>query len=140
MGPNRSDWRAAMTANKELELKLEVSPARLPRLRRIPLIRKLKKRPRREAQVSVYFDTDTHKLRRNGVMLRVRRVGGRCVQTIKSAGNSGALERDEWEAEIAGREPDLSLARGTALEPLLKRKTRRKLKPVFETRVQRTVY
>ena len=34
----------------------------------------------------------------------------------------------------------MSLADGTALEPLLNNKLRRRLKPLFETRVQRTVY
>ena len=73
-------------------------------------------------------------------MLRVRRVGNRYVQTIKATGNSAPFERDEWEAEIAGEEPDLSLAGGTALEPLVNGKLRRQLKPLFETRVRRTVY
>jgi triphosphatase len=73
-------------------------------------------------------------------MLRVRRSGDRFIQTIKATGNSGPLERDEWEAEIADREPDLSLAGGTALKPLLKGNLPRKLKSVFETRVRRTVY
>jgi inorganic triphosphatase YgiF len=73
-------------------------------------------------------------------MLRVRRKGGRYIQTIKAASNSGPFERGEWETEIAGKEPDLSQANGTALEPLLSHKLRRQLKPLFETRVRRTVY
>ena len=36
--------------------------------------------------------------------------------------------------------PDLRLAQGTALEPLLSRKFCRQLKPVFETRVRRKTY
>src|SRR5262249_42506000 len=73
-------------------------------------------------------------------MLRVRRVGDRYVQTIKSAGHSGPIERDEWESEIDGAMPDLRLAHGTALEPLLSRKFCRQLKPIFETRVRRKTY
>ena len=73
-------------------------------------------------------------------MLRVRRKGGRYIQTIKASTNSGPFERDEWETEIAGKEPDLSQADGTALEPLLSHKLRRRLKPLFETRVRRMVY
>ena len=125
---------------KELELKLELAPASLPLLNKIPLLRRLKVAPKRATEVSVYFDTDEQKLRKKGLMLRVRRVGNRHIQTIKAAGNSGPFERDEWETEIPGREPDLSLAEGTALEPLLNNKLRRRLKPLFETRVQRTVY
>jgi triphosphatase len=73
-------------------------------------------------------------------MLRVRRVGGRYVQTIKSAGHADLFERDEWESEIDGAMPDLRLAQGTALEPLLSRKFCRQLKPIFETRVRRRTY
>jgi triphosphatase len=129
-----------MTTPKEVEIKLELAPAGLPKLKTIPLVRALKTPGRRSTEVSVYFDTDTHKLRKHGLMLRVRRIGGRYVQTIKASGNSGLFERDEWENEIAGDVPDLDLARGTALEPLITDKLRRQLKPLFETRVQRTVY
>jgi triphosphatase len=128
----------APTSQKEVELKLELAPTSLPALKRVPLLRSFKTPPRSTTEVSVYFDTKKHKLRRKGLTLRVRRVGDRRVQTIK-AGNS-AFERGEWEAEIASDEPDLSLATGTALEPLVNDKLSRQLKPLFETRVRRTVY
>jgi triphosphatase len=124
----------------EFEVKFELAPTSLADLKKIPLLRTLKAAPKRPAEVSVYFDTDKHKLRKRGVMLRVRRVGSRYTQTIKASGNLAPFERDEWEAEIAGKEPDLSLAKGTALEPLMTKKLRRRLRPLFETRVRRTVY
>src|SRR3984893_1789605 len=126
--------------NKEVELKLELAPASLPALKEVPLLRSPKSPPTHTTEISVYFDTEKRKLRKKGLMLRVRRIGKRHVQTIKAAGNSAPFERDEWEAEIAGDEPDLSLAGGTALEPLVNGKLRRQLKPLFETRVRRTVY
>jgi inorganic triphosphatase YgiF len=125
---------------KELEVKLELDPASLPALYKIPFFRARKTTPKRSSEVSVYFDTDKHKLRKKGLMLRVRRTGSRFIQTIKAAGNSGPFERDEWETEVPGKEPDLSQANGTALEPLLSNELRRRLKPLFETRVRRTVY
>jgi triphosphatase len=128
-----------MTTPREIEIKLELAPADLPRLKKIPIIRAFGGRVRR-AEVSVYFDTDKHKLRKNGLLLRVRRIGDRYIQTIKAAANSAMFARDEWETELADAEPDLSLARGTALEPLVNDKLRRRLKPIFETRVKRTVY
>jgi len=131
---------SASTTPKEIEVKLEVDPTSLPALNKIPLFRTLKAVPRRSAEVSVYFDTDKQKLRKKGLMLRVRRKGGRYIQTIKAASNTGLFERDEWETEIAGKEPDLSQANGTALEPLLTHRLRRRLKPFFETRVRRTLY
>jgi triphosphatase len=130
----------AAVPHQEIEVKLELLPAGLPALKTIPLFRGSKATPKRADQVSVYFDTNRQKLRKNGVMLRVRREGHRYVQTIKSKGNSGVFQRDEWETEIAGKEPDLSRATDTALEPLLSNKLRRRLKPLFETRVRRTVY
>ena len=130
----------APVRHKEIEVKLEVAPASLPALKQIPPFRAVKATPAHATQISVYFDTDTQKLRQKGLMLRVRREGRRYTQTIKASANSGPLERDEWETEIAGKKPDLSKATGTALEPLLSNKLRRRLKPLFETRVRRTVY
>ena len=66
-------YGTAPTPPREIELKLEVAPASLPALKKVPLLRSLKAPPRRTSEVSVYFDTDKHKLRRKGLMLRVRR-------------------------------------------------------------------
>ena len=126
---------------KELELKLELPPASLPAIKKLPLLRGLKVSAQRTSETSIYFDTDGHKLRKKGLMPRVRRVGQHYLQTIKASENSGAFERDEWEAEISGTEPDLRLARGTALDQLAKKKKLSwQLKPLFETTVRRTLY
>src|SRR5262249_10638009 len=129
----------ASTTPKELEENLEVDPKSLPALNKVPLLRTSKAVAIPAAEVTVYYDTNKQKLRKKGVMLRVRRKGGRYIQTIKAASNTGLFERDEWETEIAGKEPDLSQANGTALEPLLTHRLRRRLKPFFETRVRRTL-
>lgn len=76
---------------KEVELKLEVAPKSLRALRKMPLLRTLGTPPKRSAEVSVYFDTEKHKLHKKGLMLRVRRVGDRYVQTIKASGNGRCL-------------------------------------------------
>ena len=86
--------------------------------------------------LSTYFDTRKHKLKRRGLLLRVRHTDGKHVQTIKNT--SGAqFGRGEWETEIGGRTPDLGKANGTPLERLASNKLRRKLKPIFETSVHR---
>jgi inorganic triphosphatase YgiF len=86
--------------------------------------------------LSTYFDTRKHKLKRRGLLLRVRQMDGKHVQTIKKT--SGAqFGRGEWEAEIAGRTPDPAEANGTPLQRLASNKLRRKLKPIFETSVHR---
>ena len=125
---------------KEVEVKLELPPASVPSIKHLPLLKAFKVVPKHATEVSVYFDTDKQNLRKHGLLLRVRRVGNRHIQTIKASGNFGPFERDEWEAEIAGNKPDLSLAKDTPLERALSDRLRRQLKPIFETRVKRTVY
>src|SRR4029077_456064 len=68
-------------SKKEVELKLELPPESLPSIKQVPLLKALKPSPSRAAEISVYFDTDKYKLRTNGFMLRVRRIGHRHVQT-----------------------------------------------------------
>jgi inorganic triphosphatase YgiF len=87
--------------------------------------------------VSTYFDTAKQKLRRHGLSLRVRQVGDKRIQTIKST--SGAqFGRGEWESEIEGDTPDLNKAEGTPVERFASKKFRKKLRPIFQTSVHRT--
>src|SRR5215471_109168 len=106
-------------SHKEIEVELELAPATLLNLKNIPLLQTINAAPKRASQVSIYFDTDKHKLRQKGLMLRVRREGRRYTQTIKSNTNSGPFQRDEWETEIAGKKPDLNQVNGTVPGPLL---------------------
>src|SRR6266545_5031208 len=86
--------------------------------------------------LSTYFDTPKQKLKRRGLLLRVRRAGGKHLQTIKRT--SGVeFGRGEWETEIAGRTPDLGEANGTPLQRFASKKLQRKLKPIFKTSVHR---
>ena len=60
-----------------------------------------------QRQVSTYFDTPDKELRRQGYTLRVRMVGDRFIQTVKSLeGGAGLFQRGEWEYQIEGPEPD----------------------------------
>lgn len=125
----------------EVEIKLEVSPDMAGRVPELPWLREIASGPaRQDTLVSVYFDTAKQKLRARGLQLRVRHVGGKRIQTIKAEnkGASSGLGRGEWEEEIAGDSPDLRLAKGTPLEKLVTRKLKRKLRPVFETVIERT--
>jgi inorganic triphosphatase YgiF len=116
---------------KETELKFEVTPRDLRKLRGARVLRR--KPLKEEDLVSVYFDTPKHKLARNDVTLRVRHNGHNRLQTIKSGGLASSFRRGEWEHEIKRDVPNLGKARDTALEPLLTKKLKRRLKPVFET-------
>jgi triphosphatase len=130
-----------MVRPQEIELKLELPPGRAGHLRSLPLLKNLKPGDVKTVR-SVYFDTKKQTLRKNGLSLRIRRIDGRHVQTIKQQqGRSvGLFERCEWEREIDRPRPDLDAARHTALAPLLNKKLRRNLRPAFETRVRRQVF
>jgi triphosphatase len=122
----------------EVELKLAVPPRVLRDATQLPWLHRLASGPvSREKLVSVYFDTGNFKLRDHGVSLRIRRMGRKRLQTIKAAANGAASGRREWEVEVATEKPDLKLAKGTALAPLVTRKLKRSLRPVFETDVER---
>ncbi len=128
-----------MSTPKEIEIKLQMPAANFARLRRVPLLRRASGSKRSENQVSVYFDTKRLKLKGNCLTLRVRRTGNRYIQTIKSDDGS-PFERGEWETAVDDSLPDLKQADTSALEPLGIKKLRKRLRPVFETRVQRTSY
>lgn len=132
---------SAVATNAETELKLAVPPGDLERLRSSPV---LKQRGAGRAVTktleSVYFDTGGFDLMRRLVTFRVRRVGERYVQTLKTAPiSAGGLTRSEWEWPVAGPEPDLSvITDGEALEQL-GTVGAGDLRPVFTSHVRRTV-
>ncbi|MCC6947682.1 MAG: CHAD domain-containing protein [Bradyrhizobiaceae bacterium] len=120
-------------------MKLLVRRQDIARLRRHPvLFAGFGKAGAPVRQDSVYFDDRRQSLRKEGISLRVRHIGERRVQTIKALnGNGSAIERGEWQREVAGSRPDLSATAGTPLAPMLA-DLRDPLEPVFETRVSRT--
>jgi triphosphatase len=128
-----------VSSPKEIEIKLQLPSANSARLRGVPLLRKADGSKQSEQQTSVYFDTKRLKLKRHGLTLRVRHVGDRYIQTIKSD-DASLFERGECEREIEGDRPDLRQADTSALKPLRIKKLRKRLRPVFETRVRRTTY
>jgi inorganic triphosphatase YgiF len=129
-------------ASREVELKLAFDPSDLGRLKR-HLGRTLGRQAQRRTLVSVYFDTPDFRLREAGLSLRVRRIGRRRVQTIKSVdGGAGAglFDRGEWEQPISRPQPDLTAVADTPLAPLLNGRGPESLRPVFETRIRRAIY
>jgi triphosphatase len=116
---------------REIELKFAVPAARAAEaLATIDGLASAESR----ALTSTYFDTDKGALRRAGLALRVRRDGGRFVQTLKSAGD-GAFSRGEWETEVKGPGVDLAALKGTPAHRLLDKGVR--LAPVWVIEVER---
>ncbi len=124
---------------REFELKLEFDPADKAAIEAHPL---LAATTRKEERLnSIYFDTADLVLQKARLCLRLRDTGRGFVQTIKASdGATQLFDRPEWEAAVPRFEPDLSLAAGTALEPLLNAHVRETLQPLFQTRIDRDVY
>lgn len=121
----------------ETELKLDVPADKLDAIASRPWLKKFgQDPPTTERLVSVYFDTSNCALKDHHLALRVRHVGNKYLQTVKRG--SSAVDRDEWEEEILSETPERDLARQTALKPFTTKRKWRKLRPVFETSVERT--
>jgi inorganic triphosphatase YgiF len=99
----------------ETELKLSVSPGNLHAVHRRRLLEHFVVSGPVSHELSArYFDTDDCTLHAHGLDLRVRKDGDVWTQTLKRGGTAGALERDEWEAPVAGPGPDLAALRANA--------------------------
>ena len=134
-----ADSDKAKREPREFELKLEFDPADLAAIEAHPLLAGI--RLVRQTLVSVYYDTHTRALHEAGLCLRVRNTGKGYVQTVKSmSGMAELFDRPEWEREVSGPRPDLKLAAGTPLEPLLKDGMGEPLRPLFQTSIERGVY
>lgn len=124
----------------EIELKFEVPSTAFTKIKKSRWLNTRPETIEYDTVKSVYFDTDSRKLREKQISLRIREVGDRRVQGVKSlSGSNGLSERGEWEHEINGNVPDWDAIRGTPLKKAITKKDQRKLRPVFETRVRRTV-
>jgi inorganic triphosphatase YgiF len=84
--------------DKEIELKLQVAPENIPVLRNHPQFANTFHDSTQQTLNSIYFDSPDLFLREHGLTLRVRQIGSKHVQTIKSV-NQGSdwLERSEWD-------------------------------------------
>jgi len=92
--------------------------------------------PRKARQKSLYFDTPDHALAEAGLSLRIRRSGGKRVQTVKAYGGSsaGLFVRPEWEKPVRDDKPVIDDS--TPIRALLGEVADR-LVPVFEIHIER---
>lgn len=131
-----------MDDHREIELKLDASPADLRRLQRHPLVHSFSQgRAVTQSLESVYFDTEDHDLAAARFGLRVRRSGRRRVQTVKGerSASGGLFERTEIEVPIDGDEPDLARIHDPELRAQLFEIARDKpLIAIFRTEFRRT--
>jgi triphosphatase len=128
-----------MNGPREFELKLEFEPSKAETIMHHPAVTGEGSSSHTETLTSVYFDTHDQRLLDAGVFLRIRSVGDRHIQTIKAVTPGHLFSRGEWEHEIEGPLPDLGRAKDSALDSLSDQHLGELLKPVFESRVERTV-
>jgi len=124
---------------REVELKLALDPADLPRLKQHPLLQGA--RPSTTRLKSTYFDTADLRLAQSDLTLRVRRAGRRHVQTVKSGSirQTGLFERDESEHRVAEANPDLEAIDDATLRQAVDGAVKEHpLQPIFGTEVRRT--
>lgn len=129
--------------NREIELKLHLTPASLAAWKRHPTLKRLKQgRASTKLLFSHYYDTPSLSLAKAGFSLRLRKVGKATIQTLKSMGTrtGGLFSRGEWEMPVEGDTPDLALFRAAGLDDKVFDKTSlaAELAPIFSTEVKRT--
>lgn len=130
----------------EVELKLSLAPADNAQLLQHPLIAAHARAPVRSQQLAArYFDTPDLHLLRHGAGLRVRKIDGAWVQTMKAGGSvqSGLHRRNEWEGPVDRPWPRLSKLRKLIgdkpqwLEVLAADQLKARLEPLFLVAVER---
>ncbi|MBF7053922.1 CYTH domain-containing protein [Halomonas sp. KAO] len=101
--------------SQEIELKLALGPEGPDALRRHPLLNESS--PSATRLGNTYFDTAGGELEAARMALRLRRVDGRLLQTVKTRGEGGGglSRRGEWEWRVPG--PGLDLAGLEGLPP-----------------------
>ncbi|MET0529180.1 MAG: CHAD domain-containing protein [Microvirga sp.] len=131
------------TPPREIELKLELASGTIDDLLKNPALSHLSPLPDQGGQLhAVYFDTEDHALRREGISLRVRHRNGGAIQTIKAEGADSSLtmDRGEWETPVDGA-LDLSAASGTPLESLVSDEAlRQSIGPLFTVDTDRKAF
>jgi len=123
----------------ETELKLGIRRGDLPKLRAHPLLATVRHHPPVRVD-NTYYDTQDETLARHGIALRLRRMAGRTLLTVKTAAPSrgGLSSRQEWEAPWPGTF-DFAFVENDAVRERLE-KVRERLEPRFRTRFRREIW
>ena len=124
------------TEAREVELKFDIDPDHVSKLAKLSYFSEAAE-PKR--QISIYFDTPKEKLRRNGWVLRVRQRDGKFIQTAKrSIEAAGLFDREEWEFEVDGPDPDRRAIAKTPLGAIVKARQFHQLAPVCRCDIDRS--
>lgn len=120
----------------ETELKLRIAPKQLATLKRHSLFKTHQiTAPVTLRLHNIYFDTPKLELHKRKMALRLRRVGGKWIQTLKGGGSvkAGLHERCEWEVPVPSAKLDFTGLDALVWDEHLPPSLRERLKPVFVT-------
>ena len=122
----------------EQEIKLSLDPGNVDRACSELLAMGNGELAGKQRLVNRYFDTPACDLNRQRIALRIRQIGDRFVQTLKTQGDfvDGGFRRQEWEWSLEDAELDLALLSQTPLDGQVDLAS---LKPVFETNFDRQI-
>lgn len=123
----------------EVELKLALPPDQAALF--LKLMARRRSVPVQQNLITRYYDTPDFALSAQGIALRVRKVGRRWLQTLKTEGErqGGLSRRAEYEMAIPNDKPDWSRFPAAA-QALVSAALRAQLIPVFETHFTRTAW
>lgn len=129
----------ALQHDQEIELKLALAADQVEAFKRLMARRRVASTT--QHLLTRYFDTPDFALGDLGLALRLRRVGRRWVQTLKSEGerHGGLSVRAEYETPVPRAALDLSRL-PTAARALIPEPCIEQLAPVFETHFTRTAW
>ena len=124
----------------QVELKLASSADDLRQLEQALLDMSGDRPPERTTLTSTYYDTAAGKLRRDGLVLQVRKQNGRYTQTVnrEAGAGEGHLSCSNWEDVIEGEWPDLRAPNSGA--HLLEAVREAELRARFTTVMRRTLF
>jgi triphosphatase len=110
--------------HQEVEIKLKCPRQKVEAFLEHPLLHALDPhtRPLKHRVINIYYDTPDLLLRKARVALRLRRLDGNWLQTLKASGKrmGGLSTRREWEMPVAGGALELDRFTGTDADLVIK--------------------
>ncbi|PSH62087.1 CYTH and CHAD domain-containing protein [Phyllobacterium sophorae] len=135
---NGNNGAAPSFAPIETELKLRALPSALNQVRTSPgILQCARNKGTIRRLEATYYDTTDHRLFDAGLSLRVRRSGKHFTQTVKRLAANGPLAREEWEASVGTRAPDLSVLPTAEIDGIFNTIPVDQLVPILVTRIRR---
>ena len=140
-GNDKKSGQKAIRAEQQTRATFLIKPKEAKRLLRSKeLNRFIKRKGVSILERATYYDTPRFLLKKGGISLTVRQVGGQRVQTIKADHNSIAGTIPHWEISKTLNDdiPDLKIVRQALARSSVSTRALKRLKPVFSTQIHRT--